>query len=201
VAPTVAAEGVVPVVTGFIGAAVDGVLTTLDRGGSDYSATILGAALGANEIVIWTDVDGVLTADPRLVPEAQAIPEISYREAAERRLESNELLRPGAVIRLHIHEHLDALLLTYPARQLRYLSVKRVGAANGDDNRCHDCRHHLLQHDGLHRHPWRGKLSVREHAAHDYDFRQQRGDSSCLGGRNGTGVQRDSERDIRFTAI
>ena len=76
-------DGVIPVVTGFIGATADGVLTTLGRGGSDYSATILGAALDAGEIIIWTDVDGVLTADPRLVPEARTIPEISYREATE----------------------------------------------------------------------------------------------------------------------
>ena len=58
-------------------------LTTLGRGGSDYSATILGGALGADEVIIWTDVNGVLTADPRLVPDAHTIPEISYREAAE----------------------------------------------------------------------------------------------------------------------
>jgi aspartokinase/homoserine dehydrogenase 1 len=73
----------VPIITGFIGATADGVLTTLGRGGSDYSATILGAALDADEIIIWTDVEGVLTADPRLVSEARTIPEISYREAAE----------------------------------------------------------------------------------------------------------------------
>jgi bifunctional aspartokinase / homoserine dehydrogenase 1 len=75
--------GVVPVVTGFIGATAEGVLTTLGRGGSDYSATILGAALGADEVIIWTDVDGLMTADPRLVEGARTIPEISYREAAE----------------------------------------------------------------------------------------------------------------------
>lgn len=73
----------VPIVTGFIGATSDGALTTLGRGGSDYSATILGAALDAEEIIIWTDVEGVLTADPRLVSDARTIPEISYREAAE----------------------------------------------------------------------------------------------------------------------
>src|SRR6202008_1828799 len=76
-------KGIVPVVTGFIGATSDGLLTTLGRGGSDYSATILGAALDAEEIIIWTDVEGVLTADPRLVSEARTIPEISYREAGE----------------------------------------------------------------------------------------------------------------------
>lgn len=76
-------RGVVPVVTGFIGATEEGVLTTLGRGGSDYSATILGAALDADEVIIWTDVDGLMTADPRLVPGATTITEISYREAAE----------------------------------------------------------------------------------------------------------------------
>lgn len=85
---------IVPVVTGFIGATAEGVLTTLGRGGSDYSATILGAALGADEIIIWTDVDGVLTADPRLVPEAQTIPEISYREAAELAYFGAKVLHP-----------------------------------------------------------------------------------------------------------
>ena len=80
---TLLQKGVVPVVTGFIGATAEGVLTTLGRGGSDYSATILGAALEADEVTIWTDVDGLMTADPRLVPGASTIPEISYREAAE----------------------------------------------------------------------------------------------------------------------
>ena len=86
--------GQVPVVTGFIGATVDGVLTTLGRGGSDYSATILGAALDAEEIIIWTDVEGVLTADPRLVSEARTIPEISYREAAELAYFGAKVLHP-----------------------------------------------------------------------------------------------------------
>jgi bifunctional aspartokinase / homoserine dehydrogenase 1 len=76
-------QGIVPVVTGFIGATPEGVLTTLGRGGSDYSATILAAALDARDVIIWTDVRGVLTADPRLVPEACTIAEISYREAAD----------------------------------------------------------------------------------------------------------------------
>jgi bifunctional aspartokinase / homoserine dehydrogenase 1 len=76
-------EGEMPVVTGFIGATADGILTTLGRGGSDYTATILGAALNADEVIIWTDVDGLMTADPRLVPGAATIPEISYREAAD----------------------------------------------------------------------------------------------------------------------
>ncbi len=87
-------RGIVPVVTGFIGSTTEGVLTTLGRGGSDYSATILGAALGVDEVIIWTDVDGVLTADPRLVPGARTIPEISYREAADLAYFGAKVLHP-----------------------------------------------------------------------------------------------------------
>jgi len=87
-------KGITPVVTGFIGASRSGELTTLGRGGSDYSATILGAALDAEEVIIWTDVEGVLTADPRLVPEARTIPVISYREAAELAYFGAKVLHP-----------------------------------------------------------------------------------------------------------
>jgi bifunctional aspartokinase / homoserine dehydrogenase 1 len=89
--------GIVPVVTGFIAATPDGIQTTLGRGGSDYSATILGAALDAQETVIWTDVDGVKTADPRLVPEARTIPEISYNEAAELAYFGAKVLHPNTL--------------------------------------------------------------------------------------------------------
>jgi aspartate kinase len=88
---------IVPIVTGFIAATPEGVQTTLGRGGSDYSATILGAALDAQETVIWTDVDGVKTADPRLVPEAQTIPEISYNEAAELAYFGAKVLHPNTL--------------------------------------------------------------------------------------------------------
>jgi aspartokinase/homoserine dehydrogenase 1 len=87
-------KGIVPLVTGFIGATPEGQLTTLGRGGSDYSATILGATLDADEVIIWTDVDGVLTADPRLVPRARTIPVISYREAAELAYFGAKVLHP-----------------------------------------------------------------------------------------------------------
>jgi bifunctional aspartokinase / homoserine dehydrogenase 1 len=90
-------EGVIPVVTGFIGATAGGILTTLGRGGSDYSATILGAALDADEVIIWTDVDGLMTADPRLVPDAVTIPEISYREAAELAHFGAKVLHPKTI--------------------------------------------------------------------------------------------------------
>lgn len=76
-------KGIVPVVTGFIGSTEQGITTTLGRSGSDYTGSIVGAALGSEEIWIWTDVDGVMTADPRYVKGASVLPEISYREAAE----------------------------------------------------------------------------------------------------------------------
>lgn len=74
---------IVPVITGFIGATSAGKPTTLGRGGSDYTASILGVCVNASEIWIWTDVDGMMTADPREVTEAQVIPTLSYEEAAE----------------------------------------------------------------------------------------------------------------------
>ena len=77
------AGGVVPIVTGFIGATEDGQTTTIGRNGSDYSAAIVGAAVGASVIEIWTDVDGVLSADPRVVPAAFVLPQMTYEEAME----------------------------------------------------------------------------------------------------------------------
>ena len=75
--------GAVPVVTGFCGHAPDGATTTLGRGGSDLTATCVASAIGADEVFIWTDVDGVYSADPGVVPEARVIPQLNYREAAE----------------------------------------------------------------------------------------------------------------------
>ena len=76
-------DGTVAVVTGFVASTADGVTTTLGRSGSDYTATILAGALGAASCTIWTDVDGVLSADPRVVPQAFSLPRLSYQEAAE----------------------------------------------------------------------------------------------------------------------
>jgi bifunctional aspartokinase / homoserine dehydrogenase 1 len=76
-------QGKIPVVMGYSGASSSGQVTTLGRGGSDYSGTILGAALDADEVWIWTDVDGVLTADPRVCPDAVTLPEITFAEAVE----------------------------------------------------------------------------------------------------------------------
>jgi aspartokinase/homoserine dehydrogenase 1 len=76
-------QGEIPVVTGFMGATTDGVLTTLGRGGTDYSASILGASLDADEVWIWTDVNGIMSANPGDVPDARTLPELSYSEASE----------------------------------------------------------------------------------------------------------------------
>jgi aspartate kinase len=85
------------VVTGFIGATEDGRTTTIGRNGSDYSAAILGAALGASAIEIWTDVDGVLSADPRVVGSAFALPHVTYEEAMELSYFGAKVLHPRAV--------------------------------------------------------------------------------------------------------
>jgi len=88
----------VAVVTGFIAATADGITTTLGRGGSDFTAGILGACLDADEIQIWTDVDGILTADPRAVPDAFVIPEISYLEAMEMSHFGAKVLHPPTIL-------------------------------------------------------------------------------------------------------
>jgi aspartate kinase len=87
-------RGMVPVVTGFNGATLDGRPTTLGRGGSDFSASILAAALDAAELWIWTDVDGIMTADPRLVPDARVLVEVTFREAAELAYNGAKVLHP-----------------------------------------------------------------------------------------------------------
>lgn len=91
-------EGPVPVVTGFIGRTKDGELTTLGRNGSDYSATILGAALGAEEVEIWSDVDGIMTADPRIVPSAKPLETLSFAEACELAYYGGKVLHPHTLV-------------------------------------------------------------------------------------------------------
>jgi aspartate kinase len=90
-------NGVVPVLGGFIGSTKQGVTTTLGRGGSDYTAALIGAALGVREIQIWTDVTGVLTADPRVVAEAQTVERLSYGEAAELAYFGAKVLHPKTI--------------------------------------------------------------------------------------------------------
>lgn len=87
-------DNVVPVLTGFIGATENGETTTLGRGGSDYSGSIIGFAIEAKEVQIWTDVDGIFTADPRVVKNAFSIPEISFQEASEMAFLGAKVLHP-----------------------------------------------------------------------------------------------------------
>jgi aspartate kinase len=90
--------GRIPLAQGFIGSSLDGVTTTIGRGGSDYSAAIIGAALGVEAIEIWTDVDGLLTADPRLIADARRIRVISFAEAAELSYFGAKVLHPSTVL-------------------------------------------------------------------------------------------------------
>jgi aspartate kinase len=91
------AEGHVPVLGGFIGSTMEGATTTLGRGGSDFTAALVGAALRSSEIEIWTDVNGFLTADPRVVPEARTIGHLSYAEAAELAYFGAKVLHPRTI--------------------------------------------------------------------------------------------------------
>ena len=93
-------KGGIPVTQGFVGATVKGIPTTLGRGGSDYTAALLGAALGAGEVEIWTDVDGFMTADPRVVPDVRTLPEASYDEAAELAFFGAKVLHPATIVPL-----------------------------------------------------------------------------------------------------
>ena len=90
-------KGIVPVVTGYIAATQDGVTTTLGRGGSDYTATIIGAALAADEVWIWTDVDGLMTSDPKIVASAKMLPELSFQEATEMTIFGAKAMHPRAL--------------------------------------------------------------------------------------------------------
>ncbi len=90
-------RGVIPVVTGFIAADQNGIVTTVGRGGSDYTATILGVALQVDEVWIWTDVDGIMTTDPKIVPSARMLPQLSYQEAAEMAIFGAKAMHPRAL--------------------------------------------------------------------------------------------------------
>jgi aspartate kinase len=90
-------SGTLYITQGFIGTTMDGITTTLGRGGSDYTATIIGAALDAEEVQIWTDVDGIMTSDPRIVQSAVTIPSITYKEAAELAFFGAKVIHPSTI--------------------------------------------------------------------------------------------------------
>jgi aspartate kinase len=94
----VVASGGIPVLGGFIGATAQGVTTTLGRGGSDYSAALVGASVDAEEIQIWTDVDGMLTADPRIVEAPYLVRQLSFAEASELAYFGAKVLHPSTIL-------------------------------------------------------------------------------------------------------
>jgi len=110
---------ILPVVTGYIGATPEGVTTTLGRNASDFSATIMGAALHADEVWIWTDADGVMSADPRIVPTARTLPEISYVEASELAYFGSNVLHPRTIV--------PAVQLNIPLRIKNTLNPEHPG--------------------------------------------------------------------------
>jgi aspartokinase/homoserine dehydrogenase 1 len=123
-------RGVTPVVPGFIGAGPDGSVTTLGRGGSDLTATLLARALGASRVVLWKDVAGILTADPRSVPDARLLPQMHHREAAEVAYFGAKVLHPRALIPLDgraIALHVRSFL--HPERPGTEVSARRTLAA------------------------------------------------------------------------
>jgi len=118
--------GTVAVLGGFIGATPAGITSTLGRGGSDYSAAIFGASLDADEIQIWTDVDGMLTADPRIVPEPRLVPRLSFAEASELAYFGAKVLHPSTI--------LPAVTKNIPVRILNSRRPENAGtmiASNG----------------------------------------------------------------------
>jgi aspartate kinase len=131
----------VPVVTGFIGRDKDGNVTTLGRSGSDYTATILGRALAAEEVEIWTDVSGVLTADPRLVPAARPVERLTYAEASELAYYGAKVIHPATIqpavekgIPVRILNTMDpdaAGTVIAPARPRRDLRVTSIASKRG----------------------------------------------------------------------
>ena len=120
------AAGTVAVVPGFIGQAPDGSVTTLGRGGSDLTATLLSRALGAKRVVLWKDVPGILTADPRLVTDARLIPQLHHREAAEVAHYGAKVLHPRALIPIAgTRITLDVRSFIHPEQPGTEVSAKR----------------------------------------------------------------------------
>lgn len=109
----------VPVVTGYIGRTKSGDITTLGRNGSDFTATIVGAALGAEEIQIWSDVDGVMTADPRIVPQARTLDVLSFEEASELAYYGGQVFHPSTIV--------PAMLKGIPVRALNTFKPDGAG--------------------------------------------------------------------------
>lgn len=112
-------KNITPVVTGFVARAINGRPSVLGRGGSDYTAAIIGAALGASEVQIWTDVEGIFNADPRIIPEARALNELSFAEASELAYFGAKILHPKTIK--------PAIAKNIPVRILNTFNPKAAG--------------------------------------------------------------------------
>ena len=177
------AAGRIPVVGGFVGATTSGVTTTLGRGGSDFSAAIVGACLGASEIQIWTDVDGMLTADPRIVSDPQVVPHLSFAEASELAYFGAKVLHPATIqpavarnipVRILNSHRAHALGTLDHRRETRERTpAHRRGLEAGSDRR----RHHLhADADGARLPPpaLRGVRAIQDAGGRRHDLRSQR---------------------------
>lgn len=121
-------NGIVPVITGFIGATAQGETTILGRGGSDYSAAIIGYAINSEEVQIWTDVNGVYSADPRVISDAKLLKQLSYQEAAELAMFGAKVLHPRTIQ--------PAVKIGIPVKVLNTFNIENPGTiiAHGADN-------------------------------------------------------------------
>ncbi len=124
-------RGTIPVVTGYIGATESGATTTLGRGASDFTASILGAALDADLVSIYTDVDGVMTADPRTVPHARVLPTLSYEEIGELAFFGAKVLQPKAIRPIVERDIALVIRNTFNAQHSGTAIVRQAKAANG----------------------------------------------------------------------
>src|SRR6185295_356789 len=125
--------GRIPVTQGFIGATATGIATTLGRGGSDFTAALLGAALEATRVEIWTDVDGLMTADPRIVSSARTLSAASYEEAAELATFGARILHPATALPL-VRAGIPIVILnsTHPERAGTTIEPEAVVEQVGD---------------------------------------------------------------------
>ena len=139
---TVVDRGEVPVLGGFVGATLDGHTTTLGRGGSDYSAALVGAGISAREIQIWTDVDGMLSADPRVVDSPRLVPELSFSEAAELAYFGAKVLHPSTILPAVEHD-IPVRILNSRRPEGTGTVITAAGAAHGTPVTALACKRNL----------------------------------------------------------
>jgi aspartate kinase len=130
------------VLGGFIGASPDGVTTTLGRGGSDYSAAIFGACLDVSEIQIWTDVDGMLTADPRVVSDPKLVPQLSFAEASELAYFGAKVLHPSTILPA-VDKNIPVRILNSRRPEVAGTRITAESAGNGSGPTALACKRAL----------------------------------------------------------